>query len=202
MNSICVTIAFFALHSFCSLVSSQIFCSDLLAPKKLKFYPVRHCQRSNKTRIAAKTVGNLEKCAQFAEHNQGLAFNFGHGQKPRKMSDQENLINLFETIREKNATYTFKIKKELELANDPYFNCEVLDCPETGNMSTIVNDTRYDYYSLYGYGETNNLIDSISSTYTENLIFSTGKCHMPTNDWIICFLLRGTKELYIRCGHM
>lgn len=137
--------------SFNTFVGAQIFCSDLLAVNKTKFYPVRHCQRSNKTRIAAKNVENLEKCAQFAEHHQGLAFNFGHGQKPRKMSDRNEPINLFDEIREKNKTT--KIKKDLELLDDPYFNCEVLDCPEQGNMSTIINDTRYDYYTLYGSGK-------------------------------------------------
>lgn len=136
-------------------ISAQIFCSDLLATNETNYYPVRHCQRSNKTRIAATNVENLKKCEQFAEYNNGLAFNYGHGQKPRKKDDSNNWVNLFDTFK-KEENYTDKWKgvaKELELSNDPYFNCEVFDCPELGNMSTIINDTRYDYYTVYGSGK-------------------------------------------------
>lgn len=145
----------FIFLEFLTLVSSQLFCSDLLKRNRMKFYPVRHCQRSNKTRIAAKHVGNLAKCIQFAEHNQALAFNFGHGKRPRKKGDQEgDLLNLFDVKREKeeNKTKTEKALGELAENLDPYFNCEVLSCPEVGNMSSMINDTRFDYYTLYGNG--------------------------------------------------
>jgi hypothetical protein len=33
--------------------------------------------------------------------------------------------------------------------SEEYYNCQVLGCPEYRNFSTIVNDTRFDYYSLY-----------------------------------------------------
>lgn len=32
---------------------------------------------------------------------------------------------------------------------EEFFNCELLACPEFQNFSHIVNDTRFDYYSLY-----------------------------------------------------
>lgn len=32
---------------------------------------------------------------------------------------------------------------------EDFFNCELLACPEFRNLSHIVNDTRFDYYSLY-----------------------------------------------------
>lgn len=148
-------IVFFCVFFGClTLVSSQLFCSDLLKRNRTKFYPVRHCQRSNKTRIAAKNVANLNKCIQFAEHNRALAFNFGHGKRPRKRGDQD-LLNLFDVKRDKEENKT-KIEKDLKaLAEnaDPYFNCEVLSCPEIGNMSSMINDTRFDYYSLYGNGK-------------------------------------------------
>lgn len=146
---------FSAASSHLVLVSAQIFCSDLLARNKTKYYPVRHCQRSNKTRIAAKNVESLVKCEQFAECNHGLAFNYGHNRKPRKKDDSNNWMNLFDTIK-KEENYANRwnvVTKELELSNDPYFNCEVFDCPELGNLSTIINDTRYDYYSIYGRGK-------------------------------------------------
>lgn len=140
-----------------TVVSAQIFCSDLLKHNRTKFYPVRHCQRSNQTRIAARNVANLAKCIQFTEHHQGLAFNFGHGKRPRKKSDQNDLLNLYDVMREKelkakNETKFTKNHTDAEEQLEPYFNCEVLSCPEVGNMS-LINDTRYDYYTLYGNGK-------------------------------------------------
>lgn len=140
------------------LVIAQMFCSDLLKHNRTKFHPVRHCQRSNQTRIAARNVANLEKCIQFTEYHQGLAFNFGHGKRPRKKSDQNELLNLFDVMREKeikkkNETKLAKNVTDSEKTIEPYFNCEVLSCPEVGNMSTMINDTRYDYYTLYGNGK-------------------------------------------------
>lgn len=134
----------------CSLSVAHLFCSDLLKTKPQRFYPVRHCQRSNQTLIAAKNVGNVEKCAQFATHHEAMAFNYGHGKKPRKKTSQNEFINLFDVMKSKNETKTFS-KKPVEIG--PYFNCEVLSCPEIGNMSTMINDTRYDYYTLYGNGK-------------------------------------------------
>lgn len=32
---------------------------------------------------------------------------------------------------------------------DEYYNCHVLGCPEFSNLTTLVNDTQYDYYSSY-----------------------------------------------------
>lgn len=47
-----------------------------------------------------------------------------------------------------------KWKTPNTVVKDPHeqeelFNCEILDCPEFKNFSSMVNDTRYDYYSLY-----------------------------------------------------
>lgn len=154
-----IALGFLVLASL-TLVSTQIFCSDLLKRNRTKFHAVRHCQRSNQTRIAAKTVANLEKCIQFTEHNQGLAFNFGHGKRPRKKSDQNDLLNLFDVQRDKEKKAKNETKmakkdpaKDLKEQIEPYFNCEVLSCPEIGNMSSMINDTRYDYYTLYGNGK-------------------------------------------------
>lgn len=153
-----VFVLFVAVVADFIFVATEIFCSDLLKRNRTKFHAVRHCQRSNQTRIAAKNVVNLEKCIQFTEHHQGLAFNFGHGKRPRNKSNQNDLLNLFDVLRE----YRMKEKNETKIPNadtvlggpiEPYFNCEVLSCPEVGNMSSMINDTRYDYYSLYGNGK-------------------------------------------------
>lgn len=148
----------FIFFSCSTLVVSQLFCSDLLKQNHTKLYPVRHCQRSNKTRIAAKNVANLQSCIKFAENNQGLAFNFGHGKRPRKKGDSDDdLLNLFDVKREKeeNKTKIYNKFHDLMENADPYYNCEVLSCPEIGNMSTMINDTRFNYYSLYGNGKIN-----------------------------------------------
>lgn len=158
------------------VISSQLFCSDLLKRNRTKFYPLRHCQRSNKTRISARNVDNLSKYIQLAERNQALAFNFGHGKKPQKKGDSvSDLLNLFDVQRErdenkdKNLTKVEKDLKKLEENADPYFNCEVLSCPEVGNMSTLINDTRFDYYTLYGNGNCEllsaNVFGSISGAF-------------------------------------
>lgn len=141
-----------------NLVAAQIFCSDLLKQNHTKFHPVRHCQRSNQTKIAAENVANLEQCIQFTEHHQGLAFNFGHGKRPQKKFEQNDLLNLFDVMREKemkekNETKFVKNDTDSDEQIEPYFNCEVLSCPEVGNMSSMINDTRYDYYTLYGNGK-------------------------------------------------
>lgn len=146
----------FILTIFCCLVfvSSQLFCSDLLKKNHTKFHPVRHCQRSNKTRIAAKNVADLSKCVQFAEYHNAMAFNYGHGKKPSKNFGND-FLNLFDVEKTKNENKTSKMDRDhiLEETIEPYFNCEVLSCPEVGNMSSMINDTRYDYYTLYGNGK-------------------------------------------------
>lgn len=146
----------FILTVFCcwSIVSSQLFCSDLLKRNRTKFHPVRHCQRSNITRIAAKNVADLNKCIQFAENQQAMAFNYGHGKRPMKKSGSD-FLNLFDVMKAKKENKTSKTDKDEDLGQviEPYFNCEVLSCPEVGNMSSLINDSRYDYYTLYGNGE-------------------------------------------------
>lgn len=42
---------------------------------------------------------------------------------------------------------TRKVKQDAE----EFYNCQALSCPETMNLTTIVNDTRFDYYTLYAY---------------------------------------------------
>ena len=92
-----------------------------------EFHPLRHCQRSNKTVIAFSNVTSIKACAAFASERRGLAFNFSPQNRMSK-----NGFELNETEE-----------------NEEFFNCEVLECPEYKNYSSIVNDTRFDYFSLY-----------------------------------------------------
>jgi hypothetical protein len=126
MNFIGVHIAVLVISILCAASKN---CRDLEnEQEKHKFYPLRHCQRSNKTVIALTDVESAKECAQFARSVRGLAFNYS----PRGRREK----NLF--VVDKNGT-------------DDLSNCEVMACPEYRNYSNIVNDTRFDYYSLYAY---------------------------------------------------
>lgn len=105
---------------------------------KYEFYPLRHCQRSNGTIIAFKNVKSIEECANLARDKYGLAFNF----QPNNREDE----NLFDIIKNKSLEKNIKEMNDVSLES---YNCQVLECPEYGNFSGMINDTRYDYYSLY-----------------------------------------------------
>lgn len=135
----CVLLTFFAWNV--AIGCSQLFCSDLLKREPLKYHPLRHCQRSTEYPIGAKNVPTLDKCVQFAENNNALAFNYGHGRKPKNETDDHNLLNLFDKPSNKST--------DVDDTEATYFNCEILACPEIGLLSKVVNDSRYDYYTLY-----------------------------------------------------
>lgn len=48
-----------------------------------------------------------------------------------------------------NTTKYLQPVTTISPAVEEFYNCEILACPEFSNFATIVNDTRYDYYSLY-----------------------------------------------------
>ncbi|XP_053667048.1 uncharacterized protein LOC128716153 [Anopheles marshallii] len=114
-----------------------------------RFYPLRHCQRSNRTVIGLKNVKTVRECADFARDKQGLAFNYAPVDR--------NNSNWFELVkeREQNKSTVAPWKPQppriptSSFGFDDFYNCHVLDCPEYRNLSTIVNDTRFDYYTLY-----------------------------------------------------
>ncbi|KFB39058.1 AGAP009316-PA-like protein [Anopheles sinensis] len=116
-----------------------------------RFYPLRHCQRSNRTVIGLANVKTVRECANLARHKQALAFNYA--------PEGRNRSNLFVVAleREQNSSNRPSPWKPTQLPSsdgveegfEDFYNCHVLDCPEYRNLSTIVNDTRFDYYSLY-----------------------------------------------------
>ncbi|XP_058126386.1 uncharacterized protein LOC131283098 [Anopheles ziemanni] len=116
-----------------------------------RFYPLRHCQRSNRTVIGLANVKTVRECANLARHKQALAFNYA--------PEGRNRSNLFVVAleREQNSSSRPSPWKPTQLPSsggveegfEDFYNCHVLDCPEYRNLSTIVNDTRFDYYSLY-----------------------------------------------------
>ena len=137
------------LMQFCLVFFSNAkSCMELENEVKHEFHALRHCQRSNKTLIGLANFDTLEECADFTRRKNGLAFNFS----PKN----RNKNNLYQLAKEKehklNGSYVSKSKVEFSIVLeefDEFFSCQSLDCPEHGNFSTVINDTRFDYYSLY-----------------------------------------------------
>jgi hypothetical protein len=100
------------------------FCKEFHGKINHEFHPLRRYQKSNKTVIAVENFVTLSECAEFALQNQGLAFNFSPWGRRGRLNDTESIFLT-------------------------YFSCEILDCPEFSNFSSLINDTRFDYYSLY-----------------------------------------------------
>lgn len=57
-----------------------------------QYYPLKHCQRSNKTSIGMTNFRHIKRCADFARSRKAMAFNFA----PRyrgKLNRFDNAIN-------------------------------------------------------------------------------------------------------------
>lgn len=140
---------YWMLMQFCLvLFSNAKSCMELESEIKHEFYALRHCQRSNKTLIGLANFDTLEECADFTRLKKGLAFNFSP-----KDRNKHNLYQLAKAKEHKlNGSYFGKPKVEYSVLLedfDEFFSCQSLDCPEHANFSTVINDTRFDYYSLY-----------------------------------------------------
>lgn len=125
-----------------SVASLVKVCDEYKSKLKYEFHPLRHCQRSNGTVIAQMNVDTVKQCASHARSHKGLAFNFSP--KSRRKT------NFFDVEANKNDTKKDSSSKSQEVQRD-FYSCEVLACPETRNYSSIVNDTRFDYYTMYAY---------------------------------------------------
>lgn len=130
----CCSALFLAILFKFSFSSLSRVCRELeKEEEKHKFHALRHCQRSNKTVIAYGDADNEEQCADFARLSRALAFNFS----PK----HRRLVNHYEV----------KTNETEKTQQNDFYSCEALACPEYRNFSTLVNDTRFDYYSLYAY---------------------------------------------------
>lgn len=116
--------------------SFALNCSSLYARNKHIYAPLRHCQRSNMTVIGWEDFSSVQKCMEYAKSLRGMAINFSPQDRRKR--------NRFE-----NKTRSWR--DESPDAEEVFFSCQVLNCPEFRNFSSMVNDTRYDYYSLYAF---------------------------------------------------
>lgn len=60
------------------------FCDDFSKNLTYKFYPLRHCQRSNKTIIGQANFKDVIKCMEFTRSRKGMAFNFSPANRGRR----------------------------------------------------------------------------------------------------------------------
>ncbi|KAL5286269.1 hypothetical protein ACFFRR_007737 [Megaselia abdita] len=108
-----------------------------------KFHLLRRCQRSTKQIVEYAHVENLGECKRLARNRKGLAINYAW---------ETQTANLFTVnVKAENGTSFPRKANRKDISDQPeqFFNCLVFDCPETVNMTAMVNDSRFDYYSLY-----------------------------------------------------
>ncbi|EDW49222.1 uncharacterized protein LOC6618842 [Drosophila sechellia] len=113
----------------------------------LQFHLVRHCQRAAADEaLALENTSSLQECADLAHALRGLALNYAPGGPKRRLNsfDQKSFG--------KQGDKEQRIRSRLSVFEQPgqFFNCHVLKCPQNNTFSSMVNDSRFDYYSLYG----------------------------------------------------
>jgi len=111
-----------------------------------QFHLVRECQRAaTDDALALENTSSLEECMNLTRQLRGMALNYAPGGRKRQTNHfghpPEN-----ESRREKDA------RRRLNVFQQPgeFFNCHVLQCPQNISFAGMVNDSRFDYYSLYG----------------------------------------------------
>ncbi|XP_052838349.1 uncharacterized protein LOC128253740 [Drosophila gunungcola] len=114
---------------------------------QVQFHLVRQCQRASaQDALALENTSSLEDCVNLAVEMRGLAINYAPGGPKRRKNiyDQRSLGT--ETQKQQH------IRSRLTAFEQPgeFFNCHVLPCPQNSTFSGMVNDSRFDYYSLYG----------------------------------------------------
>lgn len=122
-------------------------CTFYESKSKPQFYPLRHCQRSNGTIIGFRNVKSLGDCETFANEKGALAFNFATETRAKRNRFEERTQKETESFSTDDRKR--KKHKKLHTISEEYYNCQALACPEYGNFSSMINDTRFDYYSLY-----------------------------------------------------
>ncbi|KAL7735441.1 hypothetical protein ACLKA6_019555 [Drosophila palustris] len=107
-----------------------------------QFHLVRECQRdATDDALALENTSSLEECMSLARQLRGLALNYAPGRRTYIEQPKKN-----ENRREKD------VRRRLNVFQQPgeFFNCHVLQCPQNISFAGMLNDSRFDYYSLYG----------------------------------------------------
>ncbi|XP_061708191.1 uncharacterized protein LOC133518490 isoform X2 [Cydia pomonella] len=107
--------------------SANTKCSSESTPVVPKYYKIEKCQRS-KLGIAAKAnYTTLSSCQRLGIEKKALALNFVPPEVLKKAGKKKR-VNETEPLE---------------------YTCEVLKCAEVDGGLSLVNDSRYDYYSIY-----------------------------------------------------
>ncbi|XP_037944161.1 uncharacterized protein LOC119676966 [Teleopsis dalmanni] len=115
--------------------------------KLLEYRLVRRCQRSQQLVIAANNTETLEECMALARSVHGLALNYASFLR-RSRTNSFAVENSDEALSFNNRIA--KRRQGLWKQPEEFFNCLVLQCPENASFFTMTNDSRFDYFSLYG----------------------------------------------------
>lgn len=82
------------------IITVNLNCVKLEDSIEHKYFPLRHCQRSNQSIIGFKSVENVGDCAEFSRLVQGLAFNFS--------PENRSKTNLFQKVFEEQGKVSLK----------------------------------------------------------------------------------------------
>lgn len=139
------------LHTLFAPVQSSLNCPAENATH-LRFHLVSECQRAaTNEALALENTSSLEDCMQLARDLRGLALNYAPGGPMR----HKNLYAEQPKNKDGKGTENRRYKdarRRLSVFQQPgeFFNCHVLQCPQNFSFVGMVNDSRFDYYSLYG----------------------------------------------------
>ncbi|KAH8346389.1 hypothetical protein KR084_010396, partial [Drosophila pseudotakahashii] len=113
----------------------------------LQFHLVRQCQRAAADdTLALENTSSLEECVSLAHEMRGLALNYAPGGAKRR----SNIYDQRFFGKENHKQQHIRIRLSVFEQPGEFFNCHVLQCPQNNTFSGMVNDSRFDYYSLYG----------------------------------------------------
>ncbi|XP_020717738.1 uncharacterized protein LOC101456600 [Ceratitis capitata] len=143
------------LITYGNISRSSAACTSDSHINKLQFSLVRNCQRSAMPAIAYKNTLTLKDCMHEAKLARGLALNFGaytrHMQMKKDIVETNTkLEQITKKVTRPNTNNSNENRQSVWQKPQLHFNCLILACPENITMRSVVNDSRYDYYSLYG----------------------------------------------------
>lgn len=138
------------MHALCVPARSPLNCP--VENVSLQFHLVRECQRAATDAVLAlENTSSLDDCMKLARDLRGLALNYAPGGPNRHANHYDQEPKNKDGKGTANRRYK-DARRRLSVFEQPgeFFNCHVLQCPQNKSFAGMVNDSRFDYYSLYG----------------------------------------------------
>ncbi|XP_019890868.1 uncharacterized protein LOC101895417 isoform X2 [Musca domestica] len=152
----------------------SLICRDSKADLRYHFYLLAESHRSLGEKLHIENVDSLETCKQLTRLYKGLAFNYGPKDRLRNKAGNTSRDHYWEQAQ-------------------LYFNCHVLKCPERESSKTLINDSSFNYYSLYDQliAVPHHICVSqvgifTLSTNPETFVNASMQCQKPNNDTKQC----------------